>query len=120
MPDCTSVAADRLDLAGDADGVGIGLLLHGKDDAGLTVEAGVAPLGAGGESDISDLAQGNDVALAVGDNEVAQVFDLGREADEIDFEFAAGDGGNQLQIGAGDFEARASCRPNGHCGAFPS
>ena len=95
----------RLDLARDGDGVGVRLLLHGEDDTGLAVEAGVAALGAGGEVNVRDLAERDAVPRAVGDDKVAQIFDLGRAADvadqklarlEVD-EAAAGVGAELLQ-----------------------
>ncbi len=78
----------RFDLPGDADSVGIGLLLHGQDDARLAVESGIAPLGARSEFDVGHLAQRDAVSLPVGDDEVAQIIDLGRAADVADQNFA--------------------------------
>ena len=94
-----------LDLAGDGDGIGVGLLLHGEDDAGLAVEAGIAALGAGGKSTSATWLQRDAMTVAIGDHEIAQILDSGRAADvadqnlarlEVD-EAAAGVGSELLQ-----------------------
>ena len=62
--------------------------MHGEDDAGFAVEAGVAALGAGSKVNVRYLAERDAVPGAVGNHQIAQIFDLGRAADVADQNFA--------------------------------
>ena len=82
------VGERRLDLGGELEGVGIGLLLHGQDHGRLAHVAGIAALHARRIVDGRDLAETNGDALAVDDGQVLQVLQPRGAAEIADEVFA--------------------------------
>ena len=77
------------DLLGQRHRIGARLLLDRQDDGRLAAIAGVAALDARGKIDARDLAQQHRLALPIGDDGVAQVFETPGDADVADEIFAA-------------------------------